>query len=264
MKKMTTAVALLLSLGAFAFGQGARVTSRRAEPPRQSADAAQATAQVDEVERLLDRHMLAQGGVALFKLRTRTMRGRIEMSDSPLAGTFETYSKAPAKAMLVANTPRGQIIEASNGSQRWMQTPWGELKSAAGAGDAMLARAASGKGVFKWRNAFTSASLKGTAVIEGRRMVVLDATISGRARMLWYFDAETFLLRKLEFPPQAGANEKERLCAVYYDSYATVDGVKVTALFRQVYTSFTLTFRVTEVRHNVNIDDALFRSPEGK
>jgi hypothetical protein len=208
--------------------------------------------------------MLAQGGVALFTHKTRTIRGRIEMSDSPMTGTFETYSKLPAKVMMVANTPRGQIIEVSNGGQRWMQTPWGELKTAGGAGDEMLARAASGKGGFKWRNAFTAASLKGTAVIDGRRMIVLDATISGRARMLWYFDAETFLLRKLEFPPQPGAKETERLCAVYYDSYATVDGVKVTALFRQVYTSFTLTFRVTDVKHDVPIDDALFESPNGK
>ncbi|MFL6253656.1 MAG: LolA family protein [Pyrinomonadaceae bacterium] len=219
---------------------------------------------VDEVEQLLDRYMLAQGGVALFKVKTRTVRGRIEMSDSPLTGTFEMYSKAPAKVMMVANTPLGQIIEVSNGGQRWMQTPWGEMKTASGAGEEMLARAASGKGGFRWRNAFSAASLKGTAVIDGRKMIVLDATISGRARMLWYFDAETFLLRKLEFPAQAGAQETERLCAVYYDSYATVDGVKVAALFRQVYTNFTLTFRVTDVKHDVLIEDALFETPNGK
>ena len=264
MKKMTATIALMLSLGAVSFGQGSRVRGARAASPRLSAGAAQTTAPVDEVERLLDRYMLAQGGIALFKLKTRTVRGRIEMSDSPLTGTFEIYSKVPAKVMMVANTPRGQIIEVSNGGQRWMQTPWGAVTTAAGAGDEMLGRAASGKGGFKWRNAFSSASLKGTAIIDGRRMIVLDATIRGRAPMLWYFDAETFLLRKLEFPRQVGTNEPERLCAVYYDSYATVDGVKVTALFRQVYTQFTLTFRVTDVKHDVPIEDAMFESPNGK
>jgi hypothetical protein len=63
--------------------------------------------------------------------------------------------------------------------------------------------------------------------------------------------------------PVAGSGG-ERLLGVYYDSYATVDGVKVPALFRQVYTSFTLTFMVTEVKHNVTISDALFRDPNAK
>ncbi|MDT5271007.1 MAG: hypothetical protein QOH49_3193 [Acidobacteriota bacterium] len=246
---------ILLTLSSATPGQSLRATA---------AGGAKAKESIDEVERLLDRYMLAQGGVALFSLKTRTVRGRIEMSDSPLTGTFEMYSKGLSKVMMVANTPRGQIIEVSNGGQRWMQTPWGEVTTAAGAGDEMLGRAASGKGSFKWRNAFSSASLKGTAVIDGRKMIVLDATISGRARMLWYFDAETFLLRKLEFPQQAGTKEAEHLCAVYYDSYATVDGVKVMALFRQVYSDFTLIFRVTDVKHDVPIEDALFESPKGK
>jgi hypothetical protein len=40
-----------------------------------------------------------------------------------------------------------------------------------------------------------------------------------------------------------------------------VDGVKVPALFRQITAEYTLTFRVTEVKHNVPINDVLFESP---
>ena len=75
-----------------------------------------------------------------------------------------------------------------------------------------------------------------------------------------YFDADTYLLRKQEFM-RGGPPRENELRAVYIDSYAEVDGVKVPVVFRQVYPDFTLTFRVFEVKHNVPIEDALFQNP---
>jgi len=237
-------------------------SSRPCVRPALSARAGSQTA-VDEVERLLDIWELAQGGAALNNIRTRVVRGHITMSDSNLTGTFEKYMKTPRKVMLVANTPRGQLIEASDGGRRWLQTPWGGSASA-GDGEEALARATSGRRAARWREYFSAAALKGREFLDGREMIVLAATPHGRPPMLWHFDARTGLLRKLAFiNPDAGSGG-ERLLGVYYDSYATVDGVKVPALFRQVYTNFTLTFMVTETTHNVSIDDALFRDPNKK
>jgi len=95
-------------------------------------------------------------------------------------------------------------------------------------------------------------------------MIVLAATPKGHKPTIMYFDAETNLLRKQEPDRAAGGWGGIPLKAIYIDSYATVDGVKLPALFRIVTDEYTMTFRVTEVRHNVLIDDALFRSPEGK
>lgn len=262
MKKRTAALTLMLTLSAVAAGQNPRAA--RPGPARPgAADSSKAKAETDRVDRLLELWDLAQGGAAHDRLKTRVVRGRIEMSDSPLTGSFEKYLKNPRKAMMVANTPRGQLIDVQDGDRRWVQTPWGDAV-AAGYGGEMMGRPASGKGGPKWREFFSAASLKGRGYIDGREMIVLAATPHGRPPMLWHFDAGTGLLRKLEFVNPVAGDSGERLLGVYYDSYATVDGVKVPALFRQVYTSFTLTFRVTEVTHNVQIDDALFRSPEGK
>ncbi len=82
--------------------------------------------------------------------------------------------------------------------------------------------------------------------------------------MLWHFDLKTGLLRKVEFADPVAGKGGQRLLGVYFDSYATVDGVKVPSVFRQVYETFTLTFTATEIKHNVLIDDALFTNPEGK
>ena len=91
---------------------------------------------------------------------------------------------------------------------------------------------------------------------------VKSATPLGREPVLMYFDAETGLFRKQEFAYPG--DKVYKLGVVYIDSYATVDGLKVPALFRCVYPDFTMTFRVYEVKHNVSINDALFRDPNAK
>lgn len=266
----TAAVVLVtLMLGAVASGQS-RPAARgnvksaglvRTESVR--ADGAKPQADVDRVGRLLELWHQAEGGAALDNVRTRVVRGHITMSESSQTGTFETYLKTPRKAMMVANTPRGQIIDVADRGQRWLQTPWGGAVST-GYGDEALARTGSGKRGAKWQDFFSAASVKGTGFVDGHEVIVLAVTPHGRPSMLWHFDAETGLLRKLEFVKNVAEGGGERLLGVYYDSYATVDGVKVPALFRQVYTSFTLTFRVTQVRHNVPIEDALFADPNRK
>jgi hypothetical protein len=221
---------------------------------------------VDEVERLLERHVLAQGGVELLKVRTRITRGRVEMSESPIPGNFESYAKAPDMEMSIINAPLGQFIIANDGVSRWQQSPWGAATRVGlgGGSGSILPQAGKGEGGFKWRSAFTASRLKGRAKVDGREMIVLAATEKGGQPMLMYFDAETYLLRKQEPDRAAGAKVDKEFKAIYIDSYGTVDGVKVPARFRLVAEEFTLTFRVTEVKHNVLIDDSLFRNPGGR
>lgn len=254
LKQTMIGLALLLVLAPAAQGQRLRA----------SASEAKAKEPVDEIEQLLDRYILAQGGLALFKVSSRIMRGRVEMSGSPIPGSFESYEKSPDKSMMVVNAPGGQFLAANDGHRRWLQTPWGSTWLGAAAGDIKLLEQARSGGSFKWRNAFTTARLKGTALVEGHQTIVLAATPRGGEPLVIYFDAETSLPRKVERMRPAPDEGDDFLKAAYFDGWATVDGVKVPALIRQVYTKFTITFRATEVRHNVSISDTLFESPKGK
>lgn len=258
LKRTTAALALLLTLVAAASAQGARPGAVRVAKAKAPGD--KLKNQDDEVEHLLDRYMLAQGGLELFKLKTRVIRGRVEMSTSPFPGTFESYEKEHGKSVMVINAPSGQFLTGTSGDRRWLQTPWGQTALDVSVGRvSLLEQAAAGKG-FKWRNAFSAAAIKGRATVEGRETVVLAATPRGGEPLLIYFDAETSLPRKTE-RVRLTAGDGDQVRAVYFDSYATVDGVKVPALFRQVTAEYTLTFRVTEVKHNVPINDVLFESP---
>lgn len=256
LKKTTAVLLILLALVAAASGQSPRAWAKNDAKPKES---------VDEVEQLLVRHMLAQGGAEFLKIRTRVMRGRVDLSTSPIPGNFESYEKAPDMEMGIINAPIGQFISASDGVNRWRQAPWGAATTfGLGGGESILREAAKSKGEFKFRNAFVASRLKGRATVDGREMIVLAATPRNQKPVLMYFDAETYLLRKQEPDRTAGVKIETALKAIYIDSYATVDGVKVPALFRIVTNDFTLTFRATEIRHNVLIDDALFRGPQEK
>ncbi|HST53584.1 MAG TPA: hypothetical protein VLJ61_16350 [Pyrinomonadaceae bacterium] len=276
MKKAVSTLSFLLLMSAVASAQNARPAghTRAATAPSRRSDSdqtarlaksnagnAEAADKDDEVEQLLDRNVIALGGTAVFKIKSRIMRGSVEMSTSDVPGTFESYEKAPNKSLSVLNAPSGQFIQAYDGSKKWLQSPWGGMVATEQSGLEVVKQSLS-KGSFRLKDLFSSASIKGRAVVDGHATVVLAATPVGRQPLLMYFDADTGLLRKQEFV-NSGPPQEVELKAVYIDSYAQVDGVKIPVVFRQVYSVFTLTIRIYEVKDNVPIEDSLFENPKG-
>lgn len=262
MKRTVTTLLVILSLSAAAAAQSPAPKSRP-KTAKTAAAHAKASASDDEVERLFDRYFLASGGLAYMAIRSRVMRGTVEMSVSPLPASFEAYEKMPKRSLIVITGPGGQFIQASDRGRKWVKSPWGGVLSAPNAGGDDVLSGKGRAGGFRWRSHFSSVRMKGRAVVEGRETVVIAATPVGGQPSVMYFDAQTGLLRKQEYVNPAAA-KGELLGAVYIDSYATVDGVKVPAVFRYVYPEMTMTFRTTVVKHNVQIDDALFKDPNGK
>lgn len=272
MKRTLAVITLILtSFAAVAHAQAERRAAAPNTPARAKSGAKfaasdkhlKASAGDEEVERIFLRNLIARGGIAITKIKTRIARGRVEMSESPVPGSYELYEKAPGKRMEVLNAPTGQIIYTIDAGSRWSRLPWGLAVSLSGVEGEPEGGGASDLSVLKWRKYFTSAKVRGRVVLDGREMVLLDATPKGERIVHMYFDAETWLLRRLDFSPPAERQEDE-FKSVVIDRYDTVDGVKVPTIFRQIHTHFTLTYRIIEVKHNVPIDDALFRDPNGK
>jgi hypothetical protein len=281
MKKLASLIPLFLAACVVAAAQGARhrgaaegsvaSSGKVARPERGRLPKATFVAEKPEgvnsnddvVEQLLERYMEAQGGVlAISKIKTRIVRGTVEISISNLPGTFESYQKAPHKALSVLNAPSGQFINAYDGSKKWLQSPWGGSIAVDEKYTELLKRhEAVGRAGFKWRSLFSSISFRGRALVEGHETVVLAATPSGLKPTLMYFDVSTSLLRKEELLAH-DPSDANPLKAIYIDSYAEVDGVKIPSIFRQEYADYTLTFRIYEVKHNLPIEDSLFDSPK--
>lgn len=152
MKRIAATVIILLSLGSAAAAQ--TVASKPKPRAKRAADAAARPAALEDgVERLLDRYVLAQGGMALLLVKTRIMRGNVELSISPVPGKFEAYEKQPGKNLVVITGPGGQFIQASDGDKKWVKSPWAGV-NAAGPDGADPLSGSRGDGGFKWRNLF--------------------------------------------------------------------------------------------------------------
>lgn len=268
MKKTAAAILLTLALCVAAAAQSPASKSKPAGAGKAAAERGAKSdddAVVDEVEQLFDKFFLASGGIANLVVKTRIMRGNVELSNMGVTVGFESYEKMPKKSLIVINAPAGQFLQGSDAGKKWLKSPWAGVTAASGAGgDDFLSRGGGSpaKG-FKWRSLFSSVRVKGRAPVEGRPAVVLAATPLGREPLLMYFDVESGMLVKMEFGRTAGGKPSE-LKALYLDSYATVDGIKVPVIFRQQFDDMTMTFRVYEVKHDVKIDDALFAAPDGK
>jgi hypothetical protein len=52
--------------------------------------------------------------------------------------------------------------------------------------------------------------------------------------------------------------------ATYVSDYKEVDGIKIAHTLRQVSSAFTAVIKMSEVKHNITIEDAKFAKPSGQ
>ncbi len=219
-------------------------------------------AQGEDVDRIFERFIEAQGGLAaMAKIRTRVMRGYAEHSKSNLPGSIEYYAKAPNKTLSVIQVPGGaQFIESFDGRDSWSQSPFNGALAVSQTSAVILDRGAEFGRMPKATAMYSAVSYKGKARVGGSEANVVEAVRAGGHPQLLYFDTSSGLLLRADVLLVAPDGESVPV-KFFYDKYAKVDGVTLPVTVRQVFPDWTITFRIYEVKHNVNISDALFETP---
>jgi carboxyl-terminal processing protease len=199
---------------------------------------------VDEIVR---RYVEAIGGrAALEKLTTRVSRGTVELQTMGLTGTAEIYEQAPDKSTLILNVDGlGTIQQTFDGTIAWLQDPLDGYIKFAPTAAARIRDQSVFQRELRFKELNPSLVLLGKDKVGEREAFVLHS-FSPRIFEKWYFDALTgLLLRKGN---------------IYYDDYREVDGVKLP--FKVTDDSsygFGIVVRLSEIKHNVPIDQAKFR-----
>jgi hypothetical protein len=112
----------------------------------------------------------------------------------------------------------------------------------------------------KLRELYPRIELKGKERVGSREAYLMEAPRAGNPRR-WYFDVETGLLLRTEARNAKG----ELLNREDYSDYRAVDGLQIAFGIRQIDEDGTeLVIRLTEVKHNIPIDDAKFEKPAAK
>lgn len=167
----------------------------------------------------------------------------------------EVYQKAPNKLLVVTRYPENPMRKGFDGTKGWVGDSKGEgLISVQDAAD--VERDADFYKDVELGRLYSQMKIAGRKKVGDRQSFVIAAkSRTGDTEML-YFDEQTGLLirRYTEFKIALGSFPSQ----TDYEDYKEVDGVKVPFTIRWSVPGRTWGRKITEVKHNIRIDDTDF------
>ncbi len=191
-------------------------------------------------------------------IETRVAKQTVKVTTSGLEIQATTYQKRPNLAVTIEDVPgMGQVWQGYDGKIGWA---WNEIEGFREMHGAELQQFLGGpdiEGSFQLSALCPLRRWLGESTENGRNLIgIALANLQGSAGV-FYFDAQTFELAKLETTVQAGANGQLKVVLEFGD-YRMVDGMMIP--FRSVMTNpaMRIVTTIESVEHNVPIDEKLF------
>lgn len=210
---------------------------------------------------ILERYVAALGGRdAVAKLKSRVTRARIDIAGLTSGGRLETFAKAPNMLVTVMNTKStGTVKRGFDGRSSWIISNQKRFQTPSPMDLAALAAEADFYREIKLKELYSRVTLVGTATVGTREAHIVEAIPRIGAGEKLYFDVETGLLirRDAMSAGSAGVGRAE----FYFSDWREVDGVKIPFKTTELTPSGTYVYTVEEVKHNVALDEGIFRQP---
>ncbi len=223
------------------------------------AAAAQNTIAVDD---LIEKHIAATGGrEALEKVRTMVMSGSFELPAMGASGAINIFAKAPNKRLAVINVDGfGEIFQGFDGERGFSVGPMGSVDFTG----QMLEDARRDSMMhpeLHWKQMYSKIEIKGKDRVGEREAWVAAMTPEKGNPITAWFDAESFLLLKTSGVRVTDQGEAE--VSTEFSDFREVPGtgIKMAHQMKQVIPVGEIIMRFTDVKANVDIDDAKFNKP---
>jgi outer membrane lipoprotein-sorting protein len=225
---------------------------------------AQPQISLPSLDEIVARYEKAVGGKAAFeKLTSRVSKGSFVLGGMGNPGTTEIYQKAPNKMVTVTDIPDFGVVRSGvNGTVAWLDTPQSGTQELTGDAAAASRRGADFYEQIRLKETYPQIVVKGKASFEGHDVYVVQATPAEGAPELLSFDANSGLLVRSQTQvngPMGAVDIDTKL-----SDYRQVDGVNLPFKIDQERSDFSFTIQLTEVKHNVPIDDAKFEKPKSQ
>jgi len=209
------------------------------------------------VDEVLAKYVEAIGGAkAIQAVNSRVTKGTLDLPGLSRGGTFESYAQGPNKAfnVLQAN-PMGTVKLGFNGRTGWSWTKLG-LRPVKGVELATVKRDADLYGALRLKSNYAKVTVAGMSKIGYRDVYVVDFQPATGAVERVYLNSQSYLPIRMNTVRTSGATSEP--VEIYFDDWRAVDGVKYPFTIIQRFPKVTLSFTVTEIRHNVPIDASIF------
>lgn len=212
------------------------------------------------IDQILQRYEQALGGrEAIDSIKSYRMKGTFQLAR--MVGNVEGFRKEPDKTLTIVEFPEiGTLKKGFDGETRWVQTPAGTVTDSSPQEIAELERDAEVYSAGKIRNLFETMKLENKVRLSGRDVYMIEGKpAKGPAEKL-FFDVENGLLLRWDMARRQEGRGTV-FVKVHLDDYREVSGVKVPFKVRFAFEEFNFTVQLSELEHNIPIDDAIFRKP---
>jgi zinc protease len=230
--------------------------SARGQAPAETSPAAP----LPSVDQILNHYLNAAGGrSAWLRLMSRVTTGTIEIPSANLSGTLELREKAPDRVLSVIRISGALFRQGFDGTVGWTDDPQNGLRELSGAELSEARRDADFYHPLDLRKLYTKLTVTGTEKVDDRDAYRLEGTVADGDPDEIYFDVVSGLPVRIishRHSPQGVVDFRED-----FDDYREVDGVKRAFTIRHTSGETVVTIRITEVRHNVLLDDSDFSKP---
>jgi len=217
------------------------------------------------VDQILDRFVQAIGGErSLRKLTSRVTEMTLAIEGGDITASFENYAQAPNKGVQIgqvklSNGVEFEISRGFNGSVGWSLNPTdGGFRELSGMELATQKRDVEFYWEIKLKDLYPKMAVIGQAQVGDHTAYCIEARPSEGNPEKWFFDTQTGLLIRRDLISESATNDKVTT-ETYFEDYREVDGVKLP--FTIHYPRVKYTFKVNEIKHNLPIEEAKFKSP---
>jgi zinc protease len=213
-------------------------------------------------DELIKEHVKALGGLeAAKKIKTRQVKGVIEIPMQNITADMTIFSKAPDKQRTEIDIPgMGKIVEGYDGKVAWSQNPWTGLMEKTGGPLKQAQQQAEFYRDFELDTRYTGWTLKGRETIDGKSTDVVEGKSKEGGVDVLYLDEKTHLLVQLK--TEAETEQGKMSVVSKMSDYRDVDGLKLPHLVDVEAGPGGFKMTIKEIKQGVDLDDKLFAKPE--
>lgn len=214
------------------------------------------------IDQILEKYIAATGGrAALERVTSLTAKGTISIPDVNINGTIELYQKAPDMAATIVDLAGiGRQREGFDGTAGWDDNPQTGLRDKGGTELVETKRSAAFPRELKLKSLYKTLTVKGREKVGTSDAFVVEAVPAEGSPVRMFFDVDSGLQVR-----QIGTRETVQgplEIEVTFSDFRVIDGLKHAFTIRQATSMFSAVIQLSEVKHNVAIDDAVFKKPK--
>jgi zinc protease len=215
---------------------------------------------IPSADQILARYVKAIGGrEAWKKLNSRLSIGTIEVPAMNVSGMVEMHEKAPNKMLATITVAGATYRQGFDGTVGWSDDPRDGLRQQTGIELEEAKRDSDFYHPLDLHQIYSKFTVTGTEKIDDRTAYLVEATPpQGEADKL-YFDVDSGLVIRivsLHHLPEGVVVFQEDI-----SNYQEIDGIKLPFTVRQSSAESEFVIQFTELKHNVEFDDAQFAMP---